>query len=172
MKKRVIISVAIIIPALFLIITFDSFLHTSVLSKENTYPLVQVTDISLLEGKYYLNGDSSACYFYIANDEIQFISTNAQFKEFYIAMMDNTNQDSKFNEERYLGWSKTIEENWQKSKEYIFVHNTVHDEITVAWHWNIDDEGVICSCEGVPYIDNMTISYGQCEFIRESVDTQ
>lgn len=169
MKKRFIISFVIIIPILILllIVVSNHFLHTSGSSKENDYPLVQVTDISLLEGQYYLNGDSNACYFNIVSDEIQFVSSSTQLKEFYATMIDNINQYSSFDEEQYLSWSKTIEENWQAPMKYIFIHNTVHDNITVSWNWNIDED-VIRSCEGAAYIDNMTISYGQCEFIRVS----
>ncbi len=174
MKKNVVaISVAIIIitgvitiPVIFIFSPLKS------IGANKTSTFTEINNIRLSDGRYYLDNDIENCYFWVYDNKIQLIADETQFKKLFIEQMRITNPEYQINDENYSAWLSAEKDRWKIALPYKVVQNSMNNNIIIIWHWIEDDNGNIKSFTGTPYVDENTISYGQCEFIHESVNIE
>jgi len=173
--KKIVVAISVAIIIITGVITIPAIFNFSPLKSigaDKTPVFTEINNIHLSNGKYYLDNDIENCYFLIYDNKIQLIADEMQLKKLFIEQMSITNTELQINDENYLAWLSAEKDRWKIALPYKVVQNSMNNNIIIIWHWTEDDNGNIKSFTGTPYVDENTISYGQCGFIHESVNIE
>ncbi len=123
------------------------------------------TDISLNDGRFYLNGDINNCYFNIHNGHIQFIvGDTEQMQVLYDLTSENVyNFSNAFQFEEYC---EQLQTEWENPIPYI-ITITALGRTDIGWNVIYSEtDGSIVSYSTAYYIDENNFESNGCTFTR------
>ncbi len=162
-SKKVLISVGALITVI-VIILIGINVNQSIKADEITD--TSFTEPSINYGLFYLNGDTSKCYFEINENTLKLYGTKEQYKELYKFEV-NIHKAYTFDE-----WYVLVSGEWELPVNYII--HTAHglEKTFIAYNPAFDSNGKLSSSTTFDYIDesNFVAYSGNFVFIANETN--
>lgn len=167
-SKKSIAGVVGIALLLVCVITCIVISNSRTAHADSEIPSEEIIEPTLNDGEFYHNGNVDNCFFSVHEGQIQLIPCSKESMQEYYNEQASENEGFSKTFTDYNEWYRQVsEDEWSAPKTYIIHTNTVLGVTNVAWDVAYDETNgnIICYLGG-DYVDENTISFNGCDFIR------